>query len=125
MFFRTRLFTDLGDATEVELRRQTLLRFNYFLGYHHDAQNFAILVKDLRNSTSFHSFLTALPEVLDSNMKQANTILNITVALLNYCTTSQSEISLTGRAIVSNRNLSYLPPHSRSVWMKSFFILLF
>ncbi|GAU98815.1 hypothetical protein RvY_09908 [Ramazzottius varieornatus] len=122
---RTRLFTDLGDATEVELRRQTLLRFNYFLGYHQEAQNFAILVKDLRNSTSFHSFLTVLPEVLDSNMKQANTILSITVALLNYCTTSQTEIALSGRALVSYRNLSYLPPHCRSVWMKSFFILLF
>lgn len=116
---------DTMETSEMEVRRQTLLKFNYFLGYHNEGSNFTVTVKDLRFSTSFFSFLSSLPEVLDCNMRCGNAIMNIAVQLLSYCTTSQTDTVYTNRVSTSVRNLSYLPPHCRLFWMKSLFILLF
>ena len=116
---------DAPESADAELRKQTLLRFNYFLGYHHEANNFAILVKDLRSSTSFFSFLSSLPEVLDSNVRLGSSIMNIAVSLLSYCASTQSDVTFNNRIVVSGRNVSALPPHCRGFWMRSLFILLF
>ncbi|XP_055329000.1 protein unc-79 homolog [Paramacrobiotus metropolitanus] len=117
--------TETMESMELEVRRQTLLKFNYFLGYHNEGGNFTVLVKDLRFSTSFFAFLASLPEVLDSNVRCGGAILNIAVALLGYCTTSQNEVAFSSRISSFGRNLSYLPPHCRLFWMKSLFILIF
>ncbi|OQV19140.1 Protein unc-79-like protein [Hypsibius exemplaris] len=116
---------DAPESSDVELRRQTLLRFNYFLGYHNEANSFSIMVKDLRSSTSFFSFLASLPEVLDSNMRLGASIMNIAVSLLSYCASTQNDVGLNNRAVMSGRNVSALPPHCRGFWMQSLFILLF
>uniref|UniRef100_A0A1I7VUI5 Protein unc-79-like protein n=1 Tax=Loa loa TaxID=7209 RepID=A0A1I7VUI5_LOALO len=79
-----------GDE-KVNAKKQSLLfrHFNALIGYSNSEKCFTIPPKILRKSTVCNSFLSGLPEILDSNLVVGNQILMLGVQLLLHLPSPQ------------------------------------
>ena len=76
----------------------------------------------IRSSAVFNSFLSGVPAVLDRNFKLGNTILPITLLLLQYCPSPQRYAS---DYQPPNYTLWYLEPHTRLSWLRALLVILY
>ncbi|KAK7493418.1 hypothetical protein BaRGS_00015318 [Batillaria attramentaria] len=82
----------------------------------------SMLVTLPRSSAVFNAFLSGVPFVLDRNFKLGNTILPITLLLLQYCPSPQRYAS---DYQPPNYTLWYLEPHTRLSWLRALLVILY
>ncbi|KAK3579717.1 hypothetical protein CHS0354_000200 [Potamilus streckersoni] len=108
---------DASKAQNIVLRH-----LNVLLGYNQTEKSFSVPPHRLRSSAVFNSFLSGIPFVLDRNFKLGNTILPITLLLLQYGPSPQRYAS---DYQPPNYTLWYLEPHTRVSWLNALLVVLY
>ncbi|KAK7103573.1 protein unc-79 homolog isoform X3 [Littorina saxatilis] len=111
-------------AQEEDAKSQNIVlrHLNVLLGYNQTEKSFSVPPFKLRSSAVFNAFLSGVPFVLDRNFKLGNTILPITLLLLQYCPSPQRYAS---DYQPPNYTLWYLEPHTRLSWLRSLLVILY
>ncbi|XP_046579791.1 LOW QUALITY PROTEIN: protein unc-79 homolog [Haliotis rubra] len=114
---------EVDEASEdVKAQNVVLRHLNVLLGYNQTEKSFSVPPYKLRSSAVFNAFLSGVPFVLDRNFKLGNTILPITLLLLQYCPSPQRYAS---DYQPPNYTLWYLEPHTRLSWLRALLVILY
>ncbi|XP_025104233.1 protein unc-79 homolog isoform X4 [Pomacea canaliculata] len=107
---------------DAKAQNVVLRHLNVLLGYNQTEKSFSVPPFKLRCSAVFNAFISGVPFVLDRNFKLGNTILPITLLLLQYSPSPQRYAS---DYQPPNYTLWYLEPHTRLSWLRAFLVILY
>ncbi|ESO85360.1 hypothetical protein LOTGIDRAFT_154853 [Lottia gigantea] len=103
--------------------QNTVLRhLNILLGYNQTEKSFSVPPYKLRSSAVFNAYLSGIPFVLDNNFKLGNTILPITLLLLQYSPSPQRYASDYQPPTYS---LYHLSQYTRISWLRALLVILY
>ncbi|KAL4003430.1 Cation-channel complex subunit UNC-79 family protein [Acanthocheilonema viteae] len=112
-----------GDEKATAKKQSLLFRhFNALIGYSNSEKCFTISPKILRKSAVCNSFLSGLPEILDSNLVVANQIVMLGIQLLLYLPSPQK---LAGDQPLAEYSLILLDNNARHFWLNSVILILY
>ncbi|CAG9530097.1 unnamed protein product [Cercopithifilaria johnstoni] len=112
-----------GDEKAIAKKQSLLFRhFNALIGYSNSEKCFTISPKILRKSTACNSFLSGLPEILDSNLVVANQIVMLGVQLLLYLPSPQK---LANDQSSAEYSLILLDNNARHFWLNAVILILY
>ncbi|KAK6182809.1 hypothetical protein SNE40_010404 [Patella caerulea] len=116
--------TYIEDPKRDNSRAQnTVLRhLNILLGYNQTEKSFSVPPYKLRSSAVFNAYLSGVPFVLDNNFKLGNTILPITLLLLQYSPSPQRYAS---DYQPPTYTLWYLEQYTRMSWLRALLVILY
>ncbi|VDK82206.1 unnamed protein product [Litomosoides sigmodontis] len=112
-----------GDE-KASAKKQSLLfrHFNVLIGYSNSEKCFTIPPKTLRKSAVCNSFLSGLPEILDSNLAVANQVMMLAVQLLLHLPSPQKMASDQPSIEYS---LILLDNNTRHFWLNAVILILY
>ncbi|XP_060067575.1 protein unc-79 homolog isoform X2 [Ylistrum balloti] len=122
MKFMVKSEHDNDDKNSSKTQNVVLRHLNILLGYNQTEKSFSVPPNKLRTSAVFNAFLSGVPAVLDRNFTLGNTILPITLLLLQYSPSPQRYAS---DYQPPNYTLWFLEPHTRISWLSTLLVILY